>query len=123
MRFPIGFASAGLAALMAGCMATPLSPAGARVALVGAAPTGCTRLGEVVGLSRGGIRGDASSPHDLELGARNDLLNRAAMLGADTVQATGREGIVTHSFAGHARPSQVRHTGVAWRCGSANRSS
>jgi len=38
--------------------------------------------------------------------------------GADTVQTVGREGIVTHSFAGHARPSQVRHTGVAWRCRS-----
>lgn len=118
MRRRTVLTSAGGALLVAGCMATPLSPAGARVALVGAAPAGCTRLGEVVGLSRGGMRGDASSRHDLELGARNDLLNRAAALGADTVQTTGREGIVTHSFAGHARPSQVRHTGVAWRCGS-----
>jgi len=107
---------AGSALLLAGCMARSLSPAGGRVAVVPEAPPGCERLGDLVGLSHGGMRGDMSSPHDLELGARNDLRNRAARIGADTVQMTGREGIVTHGFAGHARPSQVRHTGVAWRC-------
>lgn len=118
MRLRTVLVSAGSALLLFGCMAKALSPAGGRVALVGEVPAGCTRLGEVVGLSPGGMRGDMSSPHDLELGARNDLRNRAAALGADTVQTTAREGIVTHSFAGHARPSQVRQTGVAFRCRS-----
>lgn len=116
MRLRTVFACAGSALLVAGCMAKSLSPAGAAVSVVSQAPAGCERLGELVGLSPGGMRGDMSSPHDLELGARNDLRNRAALMGADTVQMLGREGIVTHSFAGHARASQVRHTGVAWRC-------
>jgi hypothetical protein len=116
MRIRIVFAGIGSALALAGCMAKSLSPAGSQVAVVSEAPAGCERLGELAGLSPGGMRGDMSSPHDLELGARNDLRNRAALMGADTVQTLGREGIVTHSFAGHARPSQVRHTGVAWRC-------
>lgn len=116
MRLRIALACAGSALLLAGCMARTLSPAGAQVVVVPQAPVGCQRMGELVGLSHGGMRGDATSAPDHELGARNDLRNQAALLGADTVQMTGREGIVTHSFAGHARPSQVRHTGVAWRC-------
>ena len=80
-------------------------------------PEGCQRLGDVVGRSAGGMRGDMSSRHDLDLGARNDLRNRAARLGPDTVELVRLDGIVTHSFAGHARPSAVEAVGVAWRGG------
>lgn len=118
LRTVFACAGAALALLLAGCMAKSLSTEGGRVTVVDAAPEGCTRIGDLVGLSHGGMRGDMSSPHDLELGARNDLRNQAARMGADTIQTTGSEGIVTHSFAGHARASQVRHTGVAWRCRS-----
>jgi hypothetical protein len=115
LEFAVAFAASML--LLSGCLAKPLSAGGAGVALVEGAPVGCERLGEVVGRSGGGMRGDLTSPHDLDLGARNDLRNRAARLGADTVEVVRLEGIVTHSFAGNGRPSAVQATGVAWRCG------
>jgi hypothetical protein len=116
MRLPIVIALAASALLLTGCLAKPLSAAGAGVAVVPRAPAGCERLGDVVGRWGGGMRGDVSSIHDLELGARNDLRHRAAQLGADTVQEVRRDDIVTHSFAGHGRPSVVEISGVAWRC-------
>lgn len=117
MRLVLAVAAVSSALLLSGCLAKSLSSAGAGVTLVQSAPAGCERIGEVVGRSGGGMRGDLTSPHDLDLGARNDLRNRAARMGADTVQVLRLDGIVTHSFAGHGRPSVVEATGVAWRCG------
>lgn len=117
MRHRTILACAGSALVLSACMAKSLSPDGGRVTVVAEAPADCARLGELVGLSHGGMRGDMSSVHDLEVGARNDLRNQAARIGADTVQLLDSEGVVTHGFAGHARPSQVRHAGVAWHCG------
>jgi hypothetical protein len=116
MKLRIAFLCAGGALALAGCLAKGLSDAGAGVTTTRQAPRGCARLGEVVGSSGSALRGDLSSPHDLDLGARNDLRNRAAALGADTVQMVRREGVTPQTFAGQSAPTQVRYTGIAWRC-------
>jgi hypothetical protein len=117
MRFRFVVLGAGSALLLTGCLAKSLSAAGAEVVTTSQAPRSCERIGDVAGSSGGALRGDMSSVRDLELGARNDLRNRAAELGADTVQIVRREGVTPQTFAGHASTSQVRYTGVAWRCG------
>lgn len=112
-----GAAVAAAALLLAGCVAKRLSSAGAEVRTVSQPPGRCQRLGEVSGRSGGWVSGDVTSPRDLELGARNDLRNAAARLGADTVQILRREGTSGQTFSGHAAPNVVVYRGVAWRCG------
>jgi len=116
MRLRIAVLCTGSALLLAGCMVKSLSEAGADVTTVSQTPRGCERLGDVVGSTGGPLRGEVSSARDLDLGARNDLRNRAAELGADTVQIVRREGVSPQTFAGNSAPSQVRYTGIAWRC-------
>lgn len=119
MRLRLAFPSGAAALLLlSGCLAKTLSDAGAEVRTTTLAPRGCERVGDVEGLSGGMLRGEVSSPRDLDMGARNELRNRAAELGADTVHIVRREGVTPQTFAGHDSPSQVRYTGVAWRCGS-----
>jgi len=109
-----GLACAAL--LLAGCMAKTLSNAGSEVTTLSRAPRGCERLGDVAGASGGWVTGDMTSQRDLDLGARNDLRNAAAKLGADTVQIVRREGASERSFAGTSQPNRVHYSGIAWRC-------
>lgn len=118
MRIHIAFLCAVAALGPTGCMAKRLSDGGATVTTVSRAPHRCERLGDVAGRSGGMLVGDMTSVRDLDLGARNDLRNRAAKLGADTVQIVHREGVTPDTFAGQSALNEVRFTGVAWRCGN-----
>jgi hypothetical protein len=108
--------AAGAALLLAGCVAKSLSSEGAEVTMTSKPPRGCERLGDVTGRSGGWLTGDVTSQKDLDAGARNELRNAAAKLGADTVQIVRREGTTAQTFAGHGEPNQVHYSGVAWRC-------
>jgi hypothetical protein len=118
LRIPTPYAGLACAALLlSGCVAKSLSNAGSEVITVSQAPRGCERLGDVAGASGGWITGDVTSQRDLDMGARNDLRNAAAKLGADTVQIIRREGVSDRTFAGTSQPNRVHYSGVAWRCG------
>ena len=108
---------AGLALVVAGCTTKRLTTEGADVMTVSQQPTGCERLGDVVGSAGGGVQGEVTSAEDLDRGARNELRNNAGLLGADTVQILRREGVTPQDFTGQGGPTEVRFTGVAWRCG------
>lgn len=106
-----------LALVVSGCMTKRLTIEGADVATVSQEPSGCERLGDVAGRAGGGVQGEVTSIRDLDRGARNELRNNAGLLGADTVQILRREGVTPQNFSGHGTPTEVRFTGVAWRCG------
>lgn len=99
------------------CTPKALSDQGEQVLMTHHEPAGCQRLGEVEGSQGGALSGDMTSRKDLDQGARNDLRNRAARLGADTVQIVRREGITPQTFAGSGEAHAVAYRGIAWRCG------
>jgi hypothetical protein len=86
-----------------------LNPAAANVQIVTGAPTGCQPLGDVVGSAR--VEGN---PAEANQQARNDIRNKAALLGATHVEIqTNTSG----KAAGMWAPStEVTLAGVAHRC-------
>jgi hypothetical protein len=98
------------------CTPKRLTDAGEEVVIVHRAPTGCQRLGEIEARQGGAVIGDFTSARDLEDGARNELRNRAAKLGANTVQIVKRDGMSRQQFAGSSDPNEVSFVGVGWRC-------
>ena len=79
-------AAATVATLLAGCATAPATPQGAAVELITQRPANCKFLGEVTGSHGNVFSGDFISDEKLIQGARNDLRNKAAALGANVVQ-------------------------------------
>lgn len=104
---------AALAALMAGCSATPVSQRGAAVEITTERPQNCKMLGEVVGSQGNAFSGDFTSDTTLMQGARNDLRNKAAELGANVVQIQNTLNS-THPYSAGAIKSTI--VGVAFAC-------
>lgn len=80
----------GAIGLLAGCMANSVSPQGQQVVIVQSLPSQyqCTYKGEVAGSQGNWLTGGWTSNKNLALGARNELRNEAAKLGANVVVIT-----------------------------------
>ncbi len=74
------------AIVLTGCATAPATPQGAAVELVTQRPANCKFLGEVTGSHGNVFSGDFITDEKLIQGARNDLRNKAAALGANVVQ-------------------------------------
>lgn len=112
-----------LMALNAACSPVPLSAAARQVRIVTAEPSGCKYLGEVTGNQGNSFTGGFTSNADLETGARNDMKNQAAQVGANTVQLlttragqTGNFGVSQGSGGGSIEETNVTYVGVAYSC-------
>lgn len=110
-RSTIGYAV--LLALLAGCSATPVSQQGAAVELTTERPKNCKLLGEVIGSQGNAFSGDFTSDEKLMQGARNDLRNKAATMGANVVQVQSAQNS-THPYSAGAIKSTV--IGAAFAC-------
>ena len=99
--------------LLAGCGATPVSQKGAQVELTTEKPKGCTAVGEVMGSQGNVFSGDFTTDQNLMQGARNDMRNRAAELGANVVHIQGSQNS-THPYSAGAVKSTL--VGVAFKC-------
>ncbi|MEY2699912.1 MAG: hypothetical protein RIQ52_667 [Pseudomonadota bacterium] len=105
--------------ILQGCSAVPLQPAAAHVRLMNQEPTGCEYLGEVTGEQGGAFSGPWTSNANLETGARNDMKNSAATMGADTVVVLSTRAGNTGNWgqgSGHSEQTNVVYSGTAWRC-------
>lgn len=72
--------------VLAGCAATPISPGAEHVRLTKAEPAKeCTPLGDVIGEQGNLVSGATTSDNNLEIGATNDVKNKAAALGGNVV--------------------------------------
>lgn len=100
-------------ALLAGCSATPVTQQGARVEIRTDRPTNCKMLGEVVGSQGNVFSGDFTTDRALLEGARNDLRNKAAALGANVVQVQSTLNS-THPYSAGAVKSTL--IGTAFSC-------
>lgn len=102
-----------VAILLAGCSATPVTDAGAAVEIVTARPANCKLVGEVVGSQGNVFSGDYTSDKNLMIGARNDLRNKAAAMGANVVQMQNTLNS-THPYSAGAVKSTI--VGTAFAC-------
>ncbi len=85
MKLKLAFIT-GAAAILAGCATAPATQQGAAVELVTERPKNCKFVGEVTGSHGNVFAGDFISDERLIQGARNDLRNKAAAMGANVVQ-------------------------------------
>ena len=99
--------------VLAGCSATPVSQQGARVEITTERPNGCKMLGEVVGSQGNVFSGDFTTDRALMEGARNDLRNKAAAIGANVVQMQNSLN-ATHPYSAGAIKSTL--IGTAFVC-------
>lgn len=116
--FRCGFLSP-LAVLASGCAATPLHPVSAGIQLVRTDPEDCQYLGTVEGSQGNWFTGRWTSNRNLEMGARNALLNNAAERGANTVAVitdrAGNTGSWHRKEGGYAQTNVV-YVGTAYFC-------
>ena len=107
--------------VLAGCAATPLTHDAAPIRLTNAEPgKECRYLGEVTGRQGDWWTGPFTSNANLEEGARNDLKNKAAALGANVVHlVTSQSGVSAAGSGGGSETTVVTYVGAAYRCPSA----
>lgn len=109
--------------LLAGCAAVQLNPGAAQVRITTNEPQGCKYLGEVTGNQGNFLTGGFTSNANLETGARNEMKNEAAKLGANTVQMltnragqTGSMSLAGGTGGGSMEQTNVTYTGIAYKC-------
>ena len=87
MRVSFLIIASAISALMTGCVANSVTEQGQKVVIVQSLPAQyqCTYKGEVVGSQGNWLTGGWTTNRNLALGARNDLRNEAAKLGANVV--------------------------------------
>ena len=103
-----------LSALLIGCSAIATTPEGNSVELVTEKPTGnCKPLGDAVGSQGNWFTGDYTSNKNLLIGARNDLRNKAAKRGGNTVWVQDKAN--TNAWGGKGT-SNTTVLGVVYRC-------
>jgi hypothetical protein len=104
--------------MLSACSAVRLSPEAIKVRLTNQEPKGCEYLGEISGSQGNAISGGWTSNDNLAEGARNDLKNRAAKLGANVVHILASRDSTTYGgfgvFGGSKTSSNME--GVAYKC-------
>lgn len=103
-----------------GCAATPVRGSSTRVRLTNQEPgEHCEYLGDVVGNQGDAFSGSFTSNENLEIGARNDMKNKAADLGANVVHVlanrAGQTGSTSYEF-GSSEQTNVTYMGAAYFC-------
>lgn len=109
-----------LALMMSSCASIEATPRASHViSSPNPAPKGCKYLGEVTGNQGNFFTGGFTSNKNLEQGARNDLRNQAAAMGANYIQIVTSRGGNTGSYNqgfGSAEQTNVTYTGNAYKC-------
>lgn len=114
MRLTFFAATVISAIVLTGCMAHSVSPQAQKVVIVQSLPTQfqCTYQGEVVGSQGNWLTGSWTTNRNLALGARNDLRNEAAKLGANVVVITE----TINSTDEENSLENITHVGRAYIC-------
>ncbi|MDO9177103.1 MAG: DUF4156 domain-containing protein [Agitococcus sp.] len=95
---------------LSACSAIPVENEAARIDFVSSVPNKCASLGEIVGTQGNWFTSDVTPDANLMLGARNQLKNKASLLGANVVVIEDknhsgrglRGGMYNSSVVGHA---------------------
>ena len=103
------------------CQAVKLDPVAQKVRLTNNEPgKECEFLGDVTGNQGDFFTGSFTSNADLETGARNDIKNKAAGMGGNTVyiltQRAGQTGSYNNGYGGSTAQTNVTISGNVYRC-------
>lgn len=102
--------------VLSGCDAVPINPGAKHVKLTNTEPgKECQLLGEATGDQGNFLTGGWTSNSNLDLGARNDLKNKAAVMGGNVVVILTHRAGQTGS-AGDSQQTNVTITGNVYRC-------
>jgi len=106
--------------IMIGCSATEVKPGAERIVVTHQpAPRGCRFVGNIVGEQGGSFTGKWTSNKNLQVGALNDMKNKAHEMGANyVVLENTNAGNTTSGSAWGMSGGQtdVTHMGTAYRC-------
>ncbi len=103
-----------LSVLLIGCSAIPMTRGGGSVELVTEKPSGnCKPLGDAIGSQGNWFTGDYTSNENLLMGARNDLRNKAAQMGGNTVWVQDKANTNKYGSLGTTNTTVL---GVVYRC-------
>jgi hypothetical protein len=112
-----------LAVVVSGCTAKVLKPEAARIRVAISEPPGCEYLGEVTGAQGNFLTGAWTSNESLETGARNDMKNKALVMGGNVIvmlaNRAGQTGSVGR-YGGGSQQTNVAYSGAVYRCPEAN---
>lgn len=101
---------------VASCSSTQLSEGSKKVRIIKQDPTGCEYLGEVTGDQGNFFTGGFTSNANLEVGARNDMKNKAFEMGGDTIVLLSDRAGVTGQDGGSQQQTNVVYTGTVYKC-------
>lgn len=92
-----------LITIVSGCSTVKLKPGAEKIRLTNSEPSHCTFLGQIHG-NQDGSSVIYSRGNDLEIGAENDMKNKAFELGADTIHllSKGKSSTSVFSLMGNA---------------------
>ncbi len=113
------FALAAAGALLAACQATQVKPEAANVRITNNEPQGCEYLGEVTGSQGNFFTGKYTSNENLEVGARNDMKNKAVTMGGNVIVMIANRAGQTGSYGqygGGSQQTNVAYTGTVYKC-------
>ncbi len=107
--------------LLTACSAIPVDQTAQTVRLTHNEPgKECQFLGDVTGNQGDFFTGGFTSNAALETGARNDIKNKAALLGGDTIyiltQRSGQTGSYNGEYGGRTQQTNVTLSGNVYNC-------
>ena len=82
-------------------------------------PKGCKLVGQVIGSEGNFVSGQFTSNENLELGALNDMRNRAYKLGANHIKIISNRASQSGALSGgsgHISQVTVTYVGTAYKC-------
>ena len=106
---------------LAACAAVPVDPSATKIRLTHTEPgKECEFLGDITGNQGDFFRGAFTSNENLETGARNDLKNKAHVLGGNVVylltSRAGQTGSYDADSGGGSHQTNVTLSGNVYRC-------
>ena len=102
-----------------GCSPLPLNPNAARVELVHQVDPSCQYLGDVVGSQGNFFTGSYTTDANLEIGAINDIKNKAAQLGANKILLLDNHPGISAENRGSTQ-TNMTYAGGAYLCAKPN---
>jgi hypothetical protein len=93
------------------CSIPQIKKGAEKIQLTKEKPYGCEYLGDVTGGAGGSVSGEFISDDKLEEGARNDLKNKAFILGGDHIQL-----LSTDSGGDYGGKTSSSYTGAVYKC-------
>lgn len=107
------------AILLSACQAIPLQAGAEKIRITNTEPSNCKFLGDVTGSQGNAWSGDMTANAVMETGARNDIKNKALIMGGNVIYLLSQRAGTTGSYGyygGSQRQTNVTLSGNVYSC-------